>query len=884
MARIASLIILFLLSFNYLSSQTITKKQLIKAVQEADAFFYYDQDYEQAAEHYKPLADAFPENSNLAAKLGISYLNIDGKRTEALKYLRAAISNVVKNDDDYTEYGDAAPLDTYLYIAIAYQQNDSLEKALQLFNDAKKRLSGYDIFSLEYINNQISNCKYAIEAEKRPFRATTELYIPWLKDYPGAMNPVISQNDSVFLFTQRTKGKTKVFCSFRNGEWKKPSDITSQLGGLDRYYTNSVTADGRFLVIYLDDGDDGNLYYSQRKGSEWSKIKSLGKEINTIYWEAHGFITPDGQTLYYSSNMPGGKGELDIWKTTRDKDGKWKQAVNCGNVINTPFNENTPFFNTVNNTLLFSSSGHTSLGGYDVFRSAFKNSSWSKPTGLPYPVNRTLDDSFIIFNNSDSGYITSYYDENASQRNIFTIKAAAAGDKRITAEGTVITEDGNAVDYSKANTLLTDAKSGIPVRNLPVQDPASYRLQVKPGDFKILISQIDSKTDTVSLKPRAEKDIALAPKQQLGDTGMYSFVVAPGDYMLYVKQPGYKTDTIALSLPRDQAGSIVSLASKLVPENKLQQDFLMLKNILFDFDSFILDDTAKASLDILRTIMLDQPELKIEVTGYTDSKGTDEHNLKLAGKRADAVISYLINSGIPGNKLVRKVAGSTDFAALNTNTDGSDNPQGRKYNRRATFGIIDPGTGISISLEGYTPRHLRHPSSFRYSIVLAKGENELTPDSFGNLEMTTSLFINPVMNGKENTYLIGEFINKVDAVRYLAYVKEKGFKDAYIVNQYDISKPLHVDGEPPVESETPATKQSQQQKTYVIQLAAARQPIKMSYFRETEGVREIYSSDRYYRYVTGEYPSVAKAKPDVILLREAGFKDAFIRNINTIPK
>jgi len=427
---------IFLLCHLLLFSQHLTKKEFIKAVQEADTYFYYEQDYEKAASLYQPLVNAYPDNSNLASKLGMCNLNIDGKKADALRYLKAASGNIARNDDEYTEYGESAPLDTYLYIALAYQQNDSLDKAVILFTEAKKRLAGYDVFNTEYINNQIKNCKYAMEVKKKPLDLKTGLLIPWLADFPGAANPVISKNDSVFVFTHKQNGKTRILCSYKVADkWKKPSDITKQLGGLDRYYSNSITGDGRTLIIYMDDGRDGNLYSSQRKDSTWSKIRNLGKEINTIYWEAHGFITPDGKTLYISSNKPGGIGELDIWISEKDKDGSWKKPVNCGSVINTPYNENTPFFDPDSGTLLFSSSGHTGMGGYDVFRSFFKRSSWSHPAGLPFPVNKTIDDSFFIFNNRDTGFITSYYDESTGNRNIYTLKTGEPVEKRITAEG-----------------------------------------------------------------------------------------------------------------------------------------------------------------------------------------------------------------------------------------------------------------------------------------------------------------------------------------------------------------------------------------------------------------------------------------------------------------
>ena len=137
---------LLLINFFPLFSQVLSKKGFIKAIQEADIFYYYDQNYEKAADLYLSLLNNYPENSNLSAKLGNCYLNLDGKRTEALRLLSKAALNVVSTDKEYLEYGEKAPLDSYLYLAIAYHHNDSLEKAITLYYDAKKRLSGTKAF------------------------------------------------------------------------------------------------------------------------------------------------------------------------------------------------------------------------------------------------------------------------------------------------------------------------------------------------------------------------------------------------------------------------------------------------------------------------------------------------------------------------------------------------------------------------------------------------------------------------------------------------------------------------------------------------------------------------------------------------------------------
>lgn len=825
-------VIFFLLFFCFLPlfSQVLSKKGFIKAVQEADIYYYYDQNYEKASNLYEALLKNNPDNSNLSAKLGICYLNIDGKNPDALRFLSKASGNIVSTDREYLEYGDKAPLDTYLYLAIAYHQNDSLEKAIILYTDAKKRLSGTKAFREEYIDNQIRDCRYAIEMKKKPLTLDTELFTPWLSEYPGACNPVLAKNDSVFIFTQKEEGKTRILCSYKSGTWKKPSDITNQLGGYDRFYSNSITGDGKLLIIYMDDGGDGNLYYSQRKDSTWSKIKSVGKPINTIYWQSHGFITPDGKTLYFSSNKPGGEGGLDIWYSDKDSNGKWKEPVNCGNIINTPYNEDTPFFDQETGALLFSSVGHTSMGGYDVFRSLKKNGTWTNPVGIPYAFNDILQNSFFILNNNKPGFVTSLYDEKSKSRNIYSIVAEDPAEKLTLAKGRITLQDGLAVDSKEIHIRLVDSK-----------------------------------------KANTSRDIAV------GDSATFKFEVKPGDYRLYIGQTGYKTDTVNLNIPLYYTGNYIAITSSLVPDKVFGGEFLSINNVLFDFDSFSLDAQAKTSLESLKTILINYPELKVEVAGYTDAKGTKEYNNILADKRAQSVIDYLTASGTPQSRFVKKAYGKSDFVAVNYKPNGSDNPEGRKYNRRVTFGVVDPKTGVVIRQESYTPEHLRQPFSMKYSIVLLKSPRNLSPEYFSALTKDDLLFIRTIKTDTVSMYVLGQFYNKADGLNYLEYARKTGFEKAYIVNQYELDNESK-------ENMTPETRKSILDKidkgVYTIQLKATRDPLDINrLFSGIEDVHEIKSTDGFYKYYYGEFMSLSKAKEALLTIKKAGYNDAFIRNL-----
>ncbi len=811
-----------------LRSQGSANKEFLRDFKNADMYYYYDENYLKAASLYEPLVKAYPDNYNLAAKLGICYLNLDGKKTDALNLLKKASKGIVSSEKEYKQTGDKAPLDTYLYLAIAFHRCDSLQQALSFFTNAKKNVDNADTYQQDFIDLQIRNCRYAMEMKKRPLRIITEYFAPWLKDYPGACNPVLAKNDSVFVFTVKSEGLTQVYCSYKNGTWGEPTNITQQLGGYDRFYTNSITGNGKMLIMYMDDGGDGNLYYSMRSGATWSKIKSVGKYVNSIYWEAHGFITPDGKTMYFSSNRPEGEGELDIWTSKRLADGSWERPVNLGNTINTPYDESTPYFDVENSALLFSSIGHISMGAYDVFRSIDRGGTWTQPVGMPYAFNTVQENTNFILNNNAPGFVASRFDEKTNIRNIYSVVAVDPADELTKTSGTIKLEDGMEVDPKIALVTLKNLRTGEIIQNIPI-----------------------------------------------GQDGTFNFDIKPGEYEVYISHDGYHTDTMSLSLPLYYSGSYLSVNPTLTPEKVSAGDFLSIKNVLFDFDKYTITDEAKPTLEFLKSIIINYPDLTIEVAGFTDAKGSTDYNRKLADKRAQAVIDYFTLSGIEGAKFVKKAFGESNFVAVNSNPDGTDNPEGRKYNRRVTFGIVNPKTGVVLRQESYTPRYLRQASSIKYSIVLTATKEKLYPGYFSNLIKDEMLFVRTIETDSLNLYALGLFYNRSDAVTYLGYLKGIGLDKAYIINQYDL------EGSGPEQPESQTIREPLlTRRVFTIQLKATRSPIDArKIFPGYKGVKEVVADDGFYKYVYGEYASIAQAK-EALLDVKKDYNDAFIREIN----
>jgi OmpA-OmpF porin, OOP family len=825
-----SFIALFICGFTSLYGQVNERREFIRAFREADAFYYYDQNYLKAASLYEPLVKANPDNCNLAAKLGICYLNLDGKNAEALTLLKKASKVVANSEKEYRQTGEVAPLDTYLYLAIAYQRNDSLDKALTYFNTLKKKYIGTGSTQEQYIDLQIRNCRYALEMKKKPLRLISQLFTPWMADYPGACYPVLARNDSVFVFTVLKDGKTQVYCSYKpikSKTWQKPSNITKQLGGYDRFFTNSITGNGKMLILFMDDGGDGNLYYSTRSDTTWTKIKSVGKYVNSIYWEAFGFITPDGRTMYFSSNRPGGEGDLDIWVSERAADGSWERPVNLGNTINTPYDENTPYFDPETNALLFSSVGLISMGGYDVFRSINRGGSWTQPVGMPYAFNNVQENIDFILNNNAPGFIASRFDDKTKERNIYAVVAIDPADEITRVSGAMTLEDGLEVDPKAAFITVNNIKTGDVFQDVQINKDGSFNFDIKPGEYQVLASH-----------------------------------------------DGYKTDTINLSLPLYFTGNYLPVNPSLTPDKVTAGDFLSIKNVLFDFDKYNLTDEAKPVLDVVKNIMINYPELSVEVAGYTDALGSTEYNRRLADKRAQEVINYFTSLGIDKSRFVKKAFGKSNFAAVNTNPDGSDNPEGRKYNRRVTFGIINPKTGVVLRQEAATPPYLRPSYSIKYSIILLSTNKNLNPNYFKDLIQDEMLIVRTIKTDTANLYTLGVFFTKQDAMKYLEYVKEMGLKDAYLVNQYDLENQA-----PQVNVAGPQGT-AMAQKLFTIQLKATKSRVSISsVFPGYEGVKEVLAKDGFYKYMYGEFSSISKAREILVSVRK-DFADAFIRELD----
>jgi hypothetical protein len=466
--------------------------------------------------YYLELHKLYPDNNNLNYRIGVCYLNIPGQKHKSIEYLEKAVKDISQKYKFNSIREVHAPLDSYFELGNAYRVNNMLDKALEAYKyfldhlDPKK-------YEKKVVEDQIQACLNAKKLEAEPMYLSEKDLGKPINSRFSDYRPAISGNEQELVFTRKLPFYDAVFFTKKeNGVWSPPLNLTPELGIDQDFYSASLSWDGKTLYLYKNDQYDGNIYISKYDGQAWSKVIRLNDNINTKYWESHASVTKDGRTLYFTSNRKGGFGGLDIYVSRLDSTGDWGPAVNLGPIINTEYNEETPFISEDGKTLFFSSRGHFNMGGYDIFYSnLLDNGEWSPPLNMGYPVNTTDDDIFYQpVGEGYYAYIAKYSDQGLGNMDIFKIEIfSAEHPRKFLIEGTI-----------------TSRNAPIPVNN---------------EDINVSLLNADMSDTLQSLNPDS--------------TGYYSFTTTAGQYNLAIGSEGFKTTTYPLSLPNSLDQEVVTM-------------------------------------------------------------------------------------------------------------------------------------------------------------------------------------------------------------------------------------------------------------------------------------------------------------------------------------
>lgn len=487
---------------------------------EAESYALFEE-YNEALPLYIALHRENPDNDYLKYMVGLCYLNIPGQNEKAIHFLEQAIKNIDWKNRPATYRTTSAPPDALFFLAQAYHVNYQFEEALKYFNRFKNEANS-KVFNLELVEEYIAASKNAIETTRTPlFFLINNLDEPVNSRF-SEMNPVVSKNEEVIVFTRKLQFYDGVFFAQKiDGKWTEPMDITPMIGSDGDCYPVSISGDGTELYLYKVDNYIGNIYTSNFINGEWTKIKKLNENINTKYWESHASISADGNTLYFTSNRPGGMGGLDIWVSERSPGKDWGPAKNIGKPINSEFNEETPFITEDGKTLYYSSYGYYNIGGYDVFYSSkLDDGTWSIPLNAGYPISTPEDDLFF--------YPLS---------------------------------DGRYAYLARPNTDKVNSVSDL------------YRLEIfsktHPRKFRIYGAMGLANKVKVSHMSRVfivnEKNDTLFATVPDSLLGKFDFELAQGKYKIVFTEEGFEDKVVALNLPIDNPDSEIELSATLEP-------------------------------------------------------------------------------------------------------------------------------------------------------------------------------------------------------------------------------------------------------------------------------------------------------------------------------
>ena len=626
--------------------------------------------YPDALKHYLRAHKYNTDCAKLNYKIGVCYLatNEFYKASDFLE--KAYLKNENVTDD------------IYFMLARAYHLNLNFDQAIDNYKAYYSSFSVKELEDLDVnIDKYIKECKHGKELVNNPVRIIINNLGSRVNSEYDDYNPVLHPSQDLLYFTSRreTDKKNKrldadnkfmenVFFSEQAGElWRKPKLLENKLESKNNESVLLFSKDGNEIYLYNGKKKGGEILVSELKNDKWKSPKTLKGKVSSKNKETTVALSPDETEMIFVSNQEGTIGGMDLFYSKLNEKGKWSEPINLGAAINTPYDEEGVYWHPKEDKVYFSSQGHNSMGGFDVFvmeRDA--DNMWTFPENLGYPINTPNDDLFFkMEENNKQAYYSAVRENGNGGFDLY--KIIFLGEEK---ELKVTTDDIHlAWDYKPIDDLfyitpqelkvdtalfmvgmITDSKLGIPIQ---------AKIEVIDTEFSQVIATGLSDTSGIyKVKIPKKKD--------------YGVEVTAKGYLFYL--------------------TIVNLSEKQVVDSKVQANFqldridvgakMVLKNIFFETNKATLKPESTAELERVATLLKENPGIRLEISGHTDNVGSYRANQRLSEARAKSVVDYLVNQGVDSGRLEYKGYSFTEPVADN-NTE-----QGRAQNRRVEFKVL----------------------------------------------------------------------------------------------------------------------------------------------------------------------------------------------------
>ena len=625
--------------------------------------------YSQAVFYYQKAQSFNPNNAELNYKIGSCMLFTNNKEN-AFSYLKKAAS--LSND---------FPNDFLFYKGMCLQLDGEFGNAIEQFelfrNSAKKKeLEFFEMLTKKYIK-ECQSSVYVLSQTHRIWVDNLSLnteYDDW--------SPCLSADGDLLLFTSNRPNENSannigsydqdIYYSNKKSRKFKSIFPLSELNSSSDDVSGGLSYDGQRLLIFKEEDGNTDVYESELNGKYWGEVnRKMGKKSrggNTDKNETFASFDPPDIKVYYITDG-GHSGNKNIYFSgvmNRERN-IWGKGQSAG-VVNTKFQEGSVYIHPDGKTMYFSSKGHNTLGGYDIFVSYVDDlGHWGKPINLGYPINTPYDDLF--------------YSATASGRYAFIASNRAGGKGGL---------DIYKVTYWGADKPMTAdfedqlmASIASPVSDNSVAEPITVEeksLTVFKGKILDAITKNSIAAD-IEITINSTGEVYTTLKSN-SSTGKFLLSLPAGkNYGISVVAEGYLFHSENFDLPKGDGFNLVNKDIEL--KNIKVGSNITLRNVFFNSGKWDVKSDSYAELDRLVALLSDIPSLKIEISGHTDNVGSVSFNKLLSQRRADAVVNYLAGKGVDKKRLSAKGYGQSKPV------DSNNTAEGRALNRRTEFEIIE---------------------------------------------------------------------------------------------------------------------------------------------------------------------------------------------------
>lgn len=712
-------------------------------------------DYSAALEILLEMKELDPENCNTHFFIGNCLMNIPNREKEAIPYYEKALESLTIAYKIANPREKNAPIDAIELLGNAYHMNYEFEKAIEKYEFYGNFLSEYNEDAVSSNARKIRRSKNALKLVQNPVDVKIyplETVNSEFSEYKPLLN---AQENTMFFTAKKPDGLTDnkddqgdfyehIYFSEKVGNnWTQAKLMPSPINTKKSTSALYLSADGQYLLSSMVNNDNNigplgrGIFESYKNGNVWTDPQIFQNKVNTSYLETSANMDLNKNMVFFVSDRDGGLGGKDLWMIKKLDNGSWSSPQNLGEPINTEYDEESPYFHSDGKTLYFSSKGHSSIGGLDIFKSELdKELNWSSPKNMGYPINTVNDDlSFVPTVTGNKAYFSSVRNGGKGKSDIYEMILPNQEESSLAVyKGKVTNQNGKPIkniEVSVQNDKYYPVYKEFQIN----KSSGKFVFVFESGNFYNIKFDIDTLTiyDSINVSENQKGIFSYSKSIEIAEDEVVvsNAVIEIEEKITIEKQPmvinnvlkvspvvssnlsndanskslessektSKKTELVKDTLSTSNQPIIADNSNSVTQEDigakesdskdeKVEEHILFYDNINFKSESSDLSNSEKSKLDKLIEDLKSNPTWRVNSIGHTDNTGSMKYNQILSVLRSESVKTYMINRGISFKRIETIGMGEVHPLAENLAADGSDNPTGRAANRRVEIQII----------------------------------------------------------------------------------------------------------------------------------------------------------------------------------------------------